>query len=131
MTQDLSTLPAAVATYIQASNNFDLRSTVEVFADDALVVDANREFWGKDAISQFLEREIIGAKVTMDVRQVVEHRGDFIVSAAVDGTFDKSKLPSPLILAFHFWTEKGKIARMIVITKQPTPAWAEGEKARG
>jgi hypothetical protein len=131
MTHDLSKLPTAVATYIQASNKFDLRSTVDAFAEDAMVVDANREFWGKHAIAQFLEREIIGPKVTMEVRQVVEHHGDVIVDAEVDGNFDKANLPKPLILAFHFWTEKGKIAQMIVVTKQPTPDWAGAKKAQG
>jgi hypothetical protein len=127
MTHDLSKLPTAVATYIQASNQFDLRSTVDAFAEDAMVVDANREFWGKHAIAQFLEREIIGPKVTMEVRQIVEHHGDVIVAAEVDGNFDKANLPKPLILAFHFWTQRGKIAQMIVVTKQPTPDWARAK----
>ncbi len=49
-----STLPAPVRGCIAASNAFD---------DDALVND-RREFWGKDAIRAWLDREIIGDKVT-------------------------------------------------------------------
>lgn len=74
---------APVAAYIQETNTFDLRATIETFAEEALVNDAQREFWGKAAIAKFLEREIIGRKVTMDVTSVVEHYGNVIVSVNV------------------------------------------------
>jgi hypothetical protein len=61
-----STLPAPVQGYIAAGNAFDAVALIAWFADDALVNDTRREFWGKDAIRAWLDREIIGNRVTMD-----------------------------------------------------------------
>ena len=61
-----STLPAPVQGYIDASNAFDGDALIDWFADDALVTDTRREFWGKQAIRAWLDREIIGDKVTTD-----------------------------------------------------------------
>ena len=53
-------MPGPVQGYITASNAFDGDALIEWFADDAFVNDARREFWGKDAIRAWLDREIIG-----------------------------------------------------------------------
>ena len=67
----LSTAPALlrppVATYIEATNSFDLERLLSVFADDALVNDQLRDYWGKPAIREWAARDIIGASLTMDV----------------------------------------------------------------
>ena len=59
------TIPAAVRTYITASNAFDTDAVMAAFADDAVVNDTRREFSRIDAIRAWLDREIIGDKVTM------------------------------------------------------------------
>jgi ketosteroid isomerase-like protein len=66
----------------EAVNARDTDAIMATFADDALVNDARREFWGKDAIRRFVEKEIVGDRITMDVREVVYHHGDTIVRAA-------------------------------------------------
>jgi ketosteroid isomerase-like protein len=52
-------VPAAVRTYINASNAFDADAAMAAFADDAVVNDTRREFSGIDAIRAWLDREII------------------------------------------------------------------------
>ncbi|MGB8384487.1 MAG: nuclear transport factor 2 family protein [Dermatophilaceae bacterium] len=59
-----TTVPAPVRTYITASNAFDGAGVIAAFTDDAVVNDARREFWGSSAIRAWLDREIIGDKVT-------------------------------------------------------------------
>ncbi|MDX6239761.1 MAG: hypothetical protein QOG10_4576, partial [Kribbellaceae bacterium] len=59
------TVPASVRTYITAGNAFDADAVMAAFADDAVVNDTRREFSGIDAIRAWLDREIIGDKVTM------------------------------------------------------------------
>jgi hypothetical protein len=54
-------------------------------ADDALVNDQLRDYWGKPAIREWAARDIIGASLTMDVTNVIEHYGNFIVTANVSG----------------------------------------------
>jgi hypothetical protein len=54
-------------------------------ADDALVNDQLRDYWGKPAIREWAARDIIGASLNMDVTNVIEHYGNFIVTANVSG----------------------------------------------
>jgi hypothetical protein len=74
-------LPPLVATYVEATNSFDLARLLATFADDALVNDQLRDYWGKPAIGEWAKRDIIGERLTMNVTKVIDHYGNFIVSA--------------------------------------------------
>ena len=62
-----NTLHPIIAQYIAAMNAFDINGIVATFADDAFVNDVQREFWGSDAIRRWVEKEIVGDQVTMDL----------------------------------------------------------------
>jgi hypothetical protein len=124
-----STLPAPVQGYVAASNAFDGDALIEWFADDAFVNDARREFWGKGAIRAWLDREVIGDKVTMDPTATSEHYGEVIVAAVMDGEYDKAGLPDPLVLTHYFTVRGDRIARLIIIRNEPTPSWAQSSKS--
>ncbi|MEJ1979072.1 MAG: hypothetical protein WDN49_26030 [Acetobacteraceae bacterium] len=100
-------------------NSFDGAALLESFTDDALVNDIQREFWGKAAIKKFADREIIGDKVTMAVTEVYNHYGMVIVAAKLDGEYDKTNLPNPLILTFYFTLHDDKIAALFIIHNKP------------
>jgi hypothetical protein len=104
-----------VAAYIRATNAFDLNALLATFADDALVNDHQQEFRGKAAIEAWAAREIIGDKVTVYVTNTATHYGDVIVTANVDGNFDKTKLPDPLVLTFYFSVRADKIVQLIIL----------------
>jgi hypothetical protein len=108
-------LPSPIAEYIEASNTFDGDRLIAAFAEDALVNDARREFWGIDAIKRWSAEEVIGDKVTMDVKEVKEHYGGFIVDAVVDEEFDKTNLPYLVILTHYFTVSDDKIVSLIII----------------
>ncbi len=114
-----SDLPGPIARYIRASNTFNLDLLVASFADDALVNDRRRDFWGVAAIKNWASREIIEDQVTMRVIKVVEHHGEVIVAAHMDGKYDKTDLPDPLALTFYFTVREDKIVRLIVLHNQP------------
>jgi hypothetical protein len=115
-------LPRPVKGYITASNAFDGDTLIAWFADDAFVNDARRELWGKDAIRHWLDREVIGDKVTMEVTATSEHYGDVIVHAAMDGDYDKTGLPDPLVLTHYFTFRDDRIVRLIIIRNEPLQA---------
>ena len=96
------TLPPQVAAFVEATNSFDLERLVLNFAEDALVNDQLRDYWGKAAITGWAERDIIGERLTIAVTEVVKHYDNFIVTADIDGNFDKRGLPDPLVLAVYF-----------------------------
>jgi hypothetical protein len=115
-----NTLNPIIAQHIAAVNAFDTNAIVSTFADDAFVNDAHREFWGIDAIRRWVEKEMVGDKVTIDVREVVDHYGDTIVRGAYDGEYDKTNLPAgDLILSNYFRVRDGKIVSLIVIRNTP------------
>lgn len=112
-------LPKPITQYIEAANTFDGDRFIAAFADDAIVNDARREFRGLDAIKRWSDKEIIGDKVTMDVKEVREHYGEFIVDAVVDGNFDKSNLPDVIVLTHYFTIRADKIVSLIIILNAP------------
>jgi len=117
MTNNLNPI---IARHIAAVNAFDTNAIVSTFADDAFVNDNHREFWGIDAIRRWVEKEIVGAKVTMELREVIEHYGDTIVRGAYDGDYDKTTLPpGDLILSNYFTVRTSKIVRLIIIHNRP------------
>jgi ketosteroid isomerase-like protein len=112
-------LDTVIAQHIAAVNAFDEDAIVATFADDALVNDARREFWGIEAIRRWVGRELVGDRVTMVVTEVIDHRGDTIVRGRYDGDFDKTNLPDELILTNYFTIRDGKIVSLIVIRNTP------------
>ena len=113
--QPMPELPPVVSNYVRATNRFDLDGLVATFAEGALVNDQLRDYWGKDAIRQWAARDIVGKRLTMFVSEVVEHHGHVIVTAAIDGDFDKRGLPEPLVLAFYFSAAAGEIVQLIIL----------------
>ena len=55
-----TTLPPLVAAIVEATNGYDLERLMATFADDALVNDQLRDYWGKAAIRRWAERDVIG-----------------------------------------------------------------------
>jgi ketosteroid isomerase-like protein len=108
-------LTGVVAEHIRAVNAFDTDAIVETFADDALVNDNHREFWGTGAIRAWVEKEMVGDHVTLDVTEIIDHHGDTYVRARYDGDYDKAGLPDPLIMTNYFSVRDNKIVRLYII----------------
>jgi hypothetical protein len=108
-------LTGVVAEHIAAINAKDTDAVMATFAEDAYVNDARREFVGAEAIRRWVAKEMVGDKVSIDVREVIDHHGDTIVRGAYDGTFDKTNLPEELILSNYFSVRDGKIVSLVVV----------------
>jgi ketosteroid isomerase-like protein len=108
-------LTGVLADHIEAVNAFDAAAIVATFAEDALVNDNHREFWGTSAIRAWVEKEMVGDHVTLEVIEVIEHHGDTYVRAHYDGDYDKAGLPDPLIMTHYFSVREDKIVRLYVI----------------
>jgi hypothetical protein len=108
-------LPSLVAAYVEATNSCDLERLLATFAEDALVNDQLRNYWGNPAIREWAKRDIVGQRLTMNVTRVITHYGNFIVTANVDGDYDKRGLPDPLVLAFYFTAQSDLIVQLIIL----------------
>ena len=114
-------LSGIVAEHIRAVNAFDTDAIVATFAEDAYVNDNRREIVVNEAVRRWVEKEIVGDKVTIEVREVLDHYGDTIVRGAYDGEYDKTNLPKELILTSYFSVRDGKIVSLAIIFTQPSP----------
>jgi hypothetical protein len=115
-----NTLTGVVAEHVAAVNAGDLDAIVATFADNAYINDARREFRGSDAIRRFIEKEIVGDNIAMDVREVIEHHGDTIVRAAYEGDFDRTNLPDgDVVLTNYLSVRDGKIVSLVTINNRP------------
>jgi hypothetical protein len=113
-------LTGVVAEHIRAVNDFDADAIVATFADDAYVNDARREIRGIDAISRWVNKEMVGDSVTIEPVEVLDHYGDTIVVGRYDGTYDKTNLPGELLMSNYFSVRDGKIVSLAVIRNQPS-----------
>jgi len=107
-------LPAVVTAFIKATNEHDGDAFIATFAKDAMVNDFARNFWGTGEIKKWSDKEMIGDKVTFEIDEVIEHYGEFIITALTDGAYDKTKSPDPTYLDYFFSVSGDKIVRMIV-----------------
>ena len=107
-------VPQLITNFISAINSHNGEAFINAFADDALVNDFARNFWGKEAIKKWSDEEIIKARVTFETNEVMEHYGDYMVTALTNGEYDKTKAPDPLYLDYFFTLKDDKIIRMFV-----------------
>jgi ketosteroid isomerase-like protein len=115
-----ATLPQVILDHIAAYKNHDADAFVASLAPDALVNDAQREFIGHPAIRAWADKEIFGDNVTMEVEDAFQDGDNTIVRCRVDGDFDKSNLPSPLILTLYFAVQGRKIIQLIILHNKAT-----------
>ena len=108
-------LPPLVAAYVEATNSGDLKRLLATFARDALVNDQLRDYWGLAAIRKWAERDVIGEQMRIQVTEVIEHYRNYIVTADIDGMFDKRGLPDPMVHAFYFTPHRKRIAQLIIL----------------
>ncbi len=109
-------LTGVLADHFPAVNAFDLDGIVATFADDALLNDARREFWGVEAIRAWAAKEMVGDHVTIEVVEVVHHDDLTLVRGRYEGDYDKTNLPpGDLIMTNYFTLRDNKISSMFVI----------------
>jgi hypothetical protein len=105
-------LPPPVETYVRAINAHDADALLPCFAQDAVVKDVGREVRGIAAIKEWANREIFAVNVTLEIKKAVERDGQTIVTVMIDGTFDRTGLPDPLLMDLCFTIAGGKIAAL-------------------
>ncbi len=54
----------------------------------------------------------------MHVVRTVEHHGHVIITANINGDFDRRGLPDPLLLTFYFSASRDKIVLLIILRNQ-------------
>jgi len=102
-------LPPTAEAYVRSINDHDPAAFNALFAESAVVNDVGREFCGPAAIKAWSDREIFDAKVTLEVLDAADHDGETVVTTKVDGNFDRTGLPDPVVINHHVTIEGNKI----------------------
>jgi uncharacterized protein (TIGR02246 family) len=101
-------VPDPVARLLEAANDNDVDAFLATFADEGVVDDWGREFVGRDAVRAWSDREFIGQRVRLDVRDVRRDGEATVVSALVGG--DGFNGPSQ----FSFLLDGDRVSRMTI-----------------
>src|SRR2546426_12608180 len=104
--------PPAVAAYVRSINHHDAGAFIALFADSAVVNDVGREFRGLAAIKAWSEKEIFAPLVTLDVIGVADDGLETVLTTRVDGNFDRTGLPDPVIISHAIKADGGRIVSL-------------------
>ncbi|MDI4643508.1 nuclear transport factor 2 family protein [Cohnella hashimotonis] len=116
---ELNPLPQVIQAFIAASNKPDPEAYVDCFSEDATVRDEGKTWVGKDAIKKWSDEHHFSANVTLDPQRYRQHEAETMVVFKVDGDFDKTGLPDPLYLDFHFQIRDHQIKQLAIqLTKE-------------
>ena len=107
-------LPQAIAAFIEATNAHHSEELLATLTDDAVITDEGQAYQGIAAIKEWSDEKYIGAKVKLDVVDLVDSNNKTIVTVIVDGNFDKSGLPDPFLMDFHFTVDRNKIVALTI-----------------
>jgi ketosteroid isomerase-like protein len=85
------TVPDVIVRYYELSSRTDVDTFVSCFTDDAIVVDEDRTYAGREAIRDWRERQVAEYDFQA-VPEAIEDEadGNFTVAAIVSGTFPDS-----------------------------------------
>ena len=118
MASPFPSLPSEIAAFVDLVNRGDVDALCQLFREDALVNDQLRDHWGRPAIRAWIESDVVGAAMSLQVVSSVEHYGHVVVAAAVRGTFDMRGLPDPLVVSLYFFPSGGGIAQLFILPQQ-------------
>jgi hypothetical protein len=105
-------IPNPISAFIKATNAHNPAELIATFNDRSVISDEGREYRGTAAIKKWFEEKSVGANVTLEPKNIVDRNGKTIVTMKVDGTFDKTGLPDPLLLDFHFQIDANQITAL-------------------
>src|SRR5690349_21417522 len=95
-------LPPPIAGFVKAVNEHDNEAFLAVFAEDAVITDEGHEYQGIAQIKNWDEEKNTGAKITMNPIEINERNGKTVLTAEMDGNFDKTGLPDPFLMDLYF-----------------------------
>ncbi|HBF39182.1 MAG TPA: hypothetical protein DDW50_17915 [Firmicutes bacterium] len=111
---NLSQIPQVISDPITATNKPDVDAYVNCFGEDATVIDESQKWSGKAAIKQWSIEHQFNFNVRLEPQLAKEVSDEIVVTCKLDGDYDKTGLPDPLLLDFHFVIKNDKIIRLSI-----------------
>jgi SnoaL-like domain len=107
-------IPKPIATFIEATNKHNSHEFLAVVADTAIINDEGHDYRGIAEIKKWSDEKVFAAKVTLEPIKISERNDNTVVRMKIDGNFDKTGLPDPLVMDFHFTIDSDKISGLSI-----------------
>lgn len=114
-------IPQSIAAFIHATNTHNTDKFLATLTDSAVISDEGHDYRGIAAIKEWSDEKLIGAKVTLEPIKTVKRNGNIIVTAKIDGNFDKTGLPDPFQMDFHFTIDSNKVFALSIRLPETRP----------
>jgi len=101
-----------ISDFVQAVNHHNADAFLSAFTEDAIITDEGNEYQGIPAIKEWNAEKNIGADITLRPIEITERNGKAILTAEVDGNFDKTGLPDPFLMDLCFTIDKNLITAL-------------------
>ena|SRR5215204_2744619 len=101
-----------IVDFIKAINEHNADAFLAVFTDNAVITDEGHEYRGNTAIKEWNDEKNIGAKITLSPVEAIDRDGKTILTAKVDGNFDKTGLPDPFLMDLCFTLDENLITAL-------------------
>ena len=108
MAHVIDSVPAPVTRLLDAANANDTTAFLATFVEAGVVDDWGREFAGTDAIRGWSDREFIGKRVALDVRDIQRDGQAIVVTADVGGDGFNG------LSHFSFLVDGDRVSRMTI-----------------
>ncbi len=106
-------LPPIAAEYLRSINDQLPNDFAALFVEDAVVQDAGREYRGLPAIRKWGDTDIYQPRVALHPLEVAA-RGDGVkLTTRVEGNFDRTGLPDPVIIQHSLTLRGDRIAKLV------------------
>ena len=113
-----------IAAFLEAVNKHNSVALLSVISNTAVVHDEGKDYRGITEIKKWSDEKVFGTNVTLEPISTREQDSKTIVTAKVDGSFDKTGLPDPLLLDFYFTSDANKVTALSI--HFPNPAFRSG-----
>lgn len=107
-------IPKPIASFIEATNKHNSDELLALITETAIVNDEGNDYRGIAEIKKWSDEKVFFAKVTLELMKIIDRHGITIATMKIGGNFDKTGLPDPFVMDFHFTIVSNKISRLSI-----------------
>jgi len=111
---NINQIPQILKDYISATNKPDPEAYLKCFSENAVVFDEGKKRYGKEAIKKWSNDYQFAVNVKLEPKNCKQSANQYILTCKVDGDYDKTGLPDPLLLDFEFHIENDIIVELSI-----------------
>src|SRR5260221_8328219 len=101
--------PRPIDDFVSAINRHSTTDFLQTLRQNVFITDEGQTYRGIEEARKWCDEKCVAATVTLKMVNVSETDDEAIVAFEIDGSFDKSGLPDPFVMDFHFTIADSKI----------------------